>query len=171
MIPLNKHIILRPFVKSDAKNLAKNADNNNIAQFLTDAFPSPYKLEDAIRFIENINKNNPPNVFGIDYNGEVIGGIGIHLKEDIYRKNAEMGYWLAEPFWGQGIMTKAVEAMVNYGFENFDIHRIYACPFSNNPKSKRVLEKAGMKYEATLKEAVFKNGKFLDQLYYSVIRS
>lgn len=170
MIRLDENIILRPFVMEDAENLAKNANNPNISKFLTDAFPSPYTLEDAIKFIENISKNDTPNVLGIDHEGEIIGGIGIHFKEDIYRKNAEMGYWLAESYWGQGIMPKAIEAMVNYGFENFDIHRIYACPFSNNPKSKRVLEKAGMQYEATLKEAVFKNGEFLDQFFFYILR-
>ena len=144
MLQLDEHILLRPFVKEDAENLAKNANNPKIAQYLTDAFPSPYTLEAAHKFIENVSKSNPPYVMGIDLNGEIIGGIGIHPKEDVYRKNAEMGYWLAEPYWGKGVIPKAIVAMVNYGFENFDIHRIYACPYSNNPQSKRVLEKAGL---------------------------
>lgn len=169
-IELEKHIVLRPFKTEDAEDLARNANNPKIAQFLTDAFPSPYTLEHAKEFIKNVGKSTPPNVFGIAINGEICGGIGIHLKEDVYRKSAELGYWLAEKHWGKGIIPKAIMAMVNYGFENFDINRIYACPYGNNSQSKRVLEKIGFIHEATLKDAIFKNDQFYDQEIYVVRR-
>ncbi|MFT5512929.1 MAG: ribosomal-protein-alanine N-acetyltransferase [Bacteroidia bacterium] len=60
----------------------------------------------------------------IEVDGKLAGVIGIHLQEDVWRKNAEMGYCLAEPFWGRGIMTQAIKLMTIYGFEQFDINRI-----------------------------------------------
>ena len=77
-----------------------------------------------------------------------------------------MGYWLAEEYWGKGIMLKAIQEIVDYGFQTFDIVRIFARPFSTNLKSQRVLEKAGFVCEARLKKALFKNGEFMDELIY-----
>jgi len=111
------------------------------------------------------------NIFAIEVNGEACGSIGLHLQPDIYRKNAELGYWLARPYHGRGIMTGAVNQMVKYGFDTFAIDRIYARPFGNNPASKRVLEKAGFNLEAQLSKTLLKNGEMLDELIYAVRRS
>lgn len=164
------NITLRPFTPEDCNDLAHNANNPKIAQFLTDAFPSPYTLKTAEKFIENVSQNNPPNVLGIEIEGEICGGIGIHFKEDIYRKSAEMGYWLAEKHWGKGIIPKAIKAMISHGFANFDINRIYASPYGHNNQSKRVLEKAGFRHEATLQDAVFKNEQFYDLFIFSILK-
>jgi len=72
-----------------------------------------------------------------------VGGIGLHLQNDIQCKNAEPGYWLAEPYWGKGIITKAVTQMVDYGFKTWEVSRIFARPFGTNIASQRVLEKPG----------------------------
>jgi RimJ/RimL family protein N-acetyltransferase len=80
----------------------------------------------------------------------------------------ELGYWVAEPFWGKGIMTKAVLQMVDYGFKTFDITRIFARPFGTNIASQTVLEKAGFILEARLDKTLYKNGEFLDELIYAV---
>ena len=102
--------------------------------------------------------------------GIACGSIGLFPLTDIRRKNAEMGYWLAEEYWGRGIMTKAVRQIIDYGFSTFDIVRIYARPFSSNTASHKVLEKAGMTLEGVFKNAVFKNGELLDEWYFSVLK-
>ena len=81
-----------------------------------------------------------------------------------------MGYWLAEDYWGRGIITEAVKRTIEYGFNTFDINRIYARPYSTNLASQRVLEKAGMKLEGRFEKALFKNGQFLDELIYSILK-
>jgi RimJ/RimL family protein N-acetyltransferase len=159
---------LRPFRNSDLTSLVKFANNYNIAKYLTNQFPHPYTDEDGQKFISSVVKNDPVNVFAIEVNGEAAGAIGIFPQSDIHEKNAEMGYWLAEPFWGNGITTRAIAQTVEYGFKTFDIVQIYARPFSTNPASQRVLEKAGFTCEARLKNAVYKNGVYMDELIYTI---
>ena len=159
---------LRPFIDSDLPSLVKYANNYNIAKYLTDQFPHPYTDEDGQKFISSVSNSNPVNVFAIEVNGEAAGAIGIFPQSDIHRKSAEMGYWLAEPFWGNGIMTRAIGEIVEYGFKTFTIVRIFARPFSTNPASQRVLEKAGFTCEARLKDALYKNGIYMDELIYSI---
>ncbi|GHU49650.1 hypothetical protein FACS1894127_3390 [Clostridia bacterium] len=73
-----------------------------------------------------------------------------------------MGYYIAEPFWKQGITTVTVEMLCAYVFENTDIIRIFAEPFAYNTVSCRVLEKLGFKFERTLRQNAVKNGKVID---------
>jgi [ribosomal protein S5]-alanine N-acetyltransferase len=162
---------LRPWAETDLDSLVKDANNSKVAKNMADMFPHPYTPEQGIAFIQMTAKNSPPNILAIEVEGEAAGGIGIHPQADIYRKNAELGYWLAEPFWGKGIMSEAVKQMVKYGFDNWDIHRIYARPFGPNIPSQKVLEKAGFKLEARLEKTFYKNGEYLDELIYAVRRS
>ena len=161
---------LRPFIDTDLASLVKYANNYNIAKFLTNQFPHPYTDDDGRKFISSVANNNPTNVFAIEVNGEAVGSIGIFPQSDIHKKNAEMGYWLAEPFWGNGIITRAIGEIVEYGFKTFDITRIFARPFSTNLASHRVLEKAGFVCEARLKNALYKNGEYMDELIYAMIK-
>ncbi len=154
----------------DVPSLVKYANNFKIARFLRDGFPHPYEVTDAITFISRVIDDDPPKVFAIKLNHEVIGAIGVSPQTDIYRRNAEMGYWLAEPFWGKGIMTEAVSRMVEYGFSTFDIDRIFAKPFGSNKASHRVLEKAGFRLEATFSKALIKNNRYEDELVYGIRR-
>lgn len=161
--------ILRPFRVDDLNALVKNANNPKIAGNLTNQFPYPYLPEHGKKFIETAMSHQPTRIFTIEINGEASGGIGIHPQSDVYCKNAELGYWLAEAYWGQGIITKAIQQMINYGFANFDLIRIYARPFSTNIASQKALEKAGMKKEAVLKKAFYKNGILMDEIIYSIL--
>ncbi|MCB9035719.1 MAG: GNAT family N-acetyltransferase [Lewinellaceae bacterium] len=161
---------LRPWSLGDLDSLVKFGDNFNIAKNLTDQFPHPYTSEKGKTFIEYATRNDPPNILAIEVNGQAAGGIGIHPQSDIHRKNAELGYWLAEPYWGQGIVTRAIPQMVDYGFQHWDINRIFARPFGTNIASQRVLEKAGFVLEARLEKTIFKNGEYLDELIYAVRR-
>lgn len=153
---------------ADAEELVLKANNPNIARYLTDGFPSPYSLEDALSFIEKFSSQNPIQVFLIKVNGEIAGGIGIHPQNDIMRLNAELGYWVAEDMWGYGIATKAITQMVRYGFDNFNITRIYARPFGSNIASQRVLEKCGFELEARIEQNIIKNGIVEDELIYAI---
>ncbi len=92
------------------------------------------------------------------------------LKDDIYRKNAEIGYYLGEDYSSKGIMTNVVKKIAKYIFENFNIIRIYAEPFAENVASRRVLEKAGFKCEAVLKNYIIKNNKVQDGCIYSILK-
>ena len=164
------HFTLRPFTINDLDSLVKYANNPKIAANMTDKFPHPYTKENGKNFIEFATKNTPTNIFAIDINGEACGGIGIHPQEDVHRKNAELGYWLAEPFWGNGIITKAIVQIVEYGFMNFDITRIFARPYGTNEASQRVLGKAGFTFEGKFEKTLFKNGEYKDELIYAVRR-
>lgn len=161
---------LRPWKISDLDNLVKYANNINISKYLTDKFPHPYTKENGEGFIAFATKDNPIHIFAIDIAGEAVGGIGIHPKEDVERNNAELGYWIAEPFWGNGIITKAIPQIVEFGFKTFPIDRIFARPFGNNPASQRVLEKTGFTFEHKFEKTLIKNGELLDELFYSVRR-
>lgn len=161
---------LRPWTEDDVESLVKYADNPLIAKNMTDQFPHPYTAQHAETFITYTSRLSPPHVLAIDIGGEAVGGIGIHQQTDIYRKNAEMGYWLGEPFWGRGIITRAIGQMVAYGFENWDIDRIYARPFGTNRASQRALEKAGFRLEGRFEKAFFKNGEYVDELIYAIRR-
>jgi [ribosomal protein S5]-alanine N-acetyltransferase len=92
------------------------------------------------------------------------------MQSDIMRLNAELGYWIGEPFRGRGIMTEAIGEMVGFVFDNLEINRIYATPFEFNFASQRVLEKAGFTLEAMFEKVVIKNGVLIDELVYAIRR-
>lgn len=161
---------LRPWTYKDLNSLVQYANNHKIARYMADQFPHPYTLENGKAFIDFATRSLPYNILAIEVNKEAAGGIGIHPQGDIQRKNAELGYWLAEPFWNKGIITKAITEMVAYGFAHWDINRIFARPFGTNTASQRVLEKAGFTLEARLEKTLFKNGTYYDELIYGVRR-
>lgn len=161
---------LRPWNNKDIDPLVKYANNSNIAKNLTNQFPHPYTREAGEAFIRMATQDHPRRIFAIEVNGEAVGGIGLHPQTDIHARNAELGYWLAEPYWGKGIMTRAVRQIVEYGFKTFDIDRIFARPFGTNLGSQKVLEKAGFVLEARFEKTLFKNGVYLDELVYAVRR-
>jgi RimJ/RimL family protein N-acetyltransferase len=157
---------LRDWRPDDAGSLTKHANNPRIAASMRDAFPSPYTQEDADRFI-SMAADRTMNLFlAIEVDGEAVGGIGIHRLEDVRRRSAEIGYWLSESCWGRGIATDAIRSLVPIAFETFDIVRVEAGIFSNNPSSMRVLEKCGFVREAVHTNAITKNGVLLDEMVY-----
>lgn len=161
---------LRRWHDSDLETLVQIANNKKIANNLTNKFPHPYTIEAGKAFIAFANTHTPRHINAIEIDGQIAGGIGIHPQEDISYKNAEMGYWLGEAYWGKGIMTQAVKEMVNYGFKNFDINRIFARPFGTNVGSQKVLEKVGFILEARFEKTLCKNGTYHDELIYAIRR-
>jgi len=162
---------LRPFVIEDLPSLVKHANNPKIAGNLTNRFAHPYTEENGRMFIEFANAEKPTNLFAIEVNGEAAGGIGLHTQPDIFCKNMGMGYWLGETHWGKGIVTAAINQMVKYGFETWDITRIFARPFGSNIVSQHVLEKAGFTLEAKFEKTLFKNDKVEDEWIYGIRKS
>jgi len=149
----------------DAIELAKQADNPAIFAGLRDYFPSPYSVDDALRFIETVHaKTGPATDWFITVDDRVAGVMGLFLGEDVYRHNAEIGYWLGEEFWGRGIMTACIQRTVEFAWKNFDVTRIYAEVFSSNAASIRVLEKCGFEREYVLEGIVTKLGERCDSI-------
>lgn len=161
---------LRPFRMDDLPALVRHANDPTVAANLTDAFPHPYTEESGRWFLNEAMKDVPLRRC-IDIGGECCGAIGLHPKADLWRRNMELGYWLAKEHRGKGIITEAIKQMVVLGFATFpDVVRIYATPFGSNIASRRALEKAGFELEAKLSGTLFKLGKFEDEWIYAVRR-
>lgn len=163
---------LRKWREEDAPSIALYANNKKIADNLRNVFPFPYTLDDAKEYVTMCIGGNKARqcVRAIVVNGEAVGSIGLFLKDDVYCKSAELGYWLGEPFWGHGIMSDAISGLCGLAFSQYDIVRIFAEPYAYNIGSRRALEKAGFQLEALLKKSVYKNGTFFDSCIYSLVR-
>jgi RimJ/RimL family protein N-acetyltransferase len=168
-IPLER-CTLRPFRREDEPSLVRHADNRNVSRNMRDRFPFPYTAADAREWTTRVSAQSPVANFAIVVAGEVVGGIGIEPGTDVFRRSAEIGYWLGEPFWGRGIATEAVRAVTDYAFRTFDICRLEAGVFAWNPASARVLEKAGYALEGRARLAVTKGGRTGDRLLYALVR-
>jgi RimJ/RimL family protein N-acetyltransferase len=166
-----KRIVLRPLELNDSFSVAKHLNNYNVIKYLRDFIPFPYTEKDAFEFITFNRTIFPAQNLAIEIEGEVGGIIGIVPQDDIHRINAEIGYWLGEEFWGNGFMTDALQAMVNYSFKNFPILRLYATVFESNVQSMKVLEKAGFLKEAIFKNSIIKNDKVINEHIYSLLKS
>lgn len=164
--------ILRPWTTSDKDSLVKHANNPRIAANMRDLFPYPYTEKDADNWLQSLLHHSPIHLLlAIEINAEAVGGIGIHGQEGERRFNAEIGYWLAEPFWNKGILSEAVPALVNYTFSTYSFTRIFAGVYSYNPASSRVLEKSGFHLEAVHRNAIYKNGQYCDEKVYVIHKS
>jgi RimJ/RimL family protein N-acetyltransferase len=161
---------LRGWMTEDAASLQKHADNIHISSYLYDRFPHPYAMDNAVEWINRMMNQDPFLCFVIDVDGELAGAVGIEMRNDVYRKAPLIGYWLAEAHWGNGIMTGAVKLVADYAFATLDIVRLQAGVFSNNPRSMRVLEKAGFVKEGVFKNSIIKNGVILDEHIYAFVR-
>jgi len=157
---------LRKWEYSDLESLVEHANNFNIAKWLTNQFPFPYTKEDGLDYLNLVAQDDTTKIFAIEINGKAVGSIGVFPQADIHEKSAEIGYWLSEKYWRNGIVSRAIEEVVQYAFKTFDISRVFARPFSTNIGSQKVLEKAGFKLEAQLKQALYKNGEYFDELVY-----
>ena len=164
-----ERVTLRAWRAADAPSLAKHANNENVASQLRDRFPHPYTLADARQFIQAVSDARPTTLFAMVVEGDAAGGIGFFPGADVERFSAEVGYWLAEPFWGRGITVEAIRLMSAYAFETCNMLRLFALPFADNARSVRVLEKAGYTREALLRSSSVKYGKVRDQALYALI--
>lgn len=156
------YISLRPWTMDDVSTLTAYFNNIHLWNNLRDYIPHPYTTEDADKFIQSQLSLFPTQNFAILNELDIVGGIGIVLLEDVYKMNVELGYWIAEPFWGQGIATIAVGLMTQYVFDSFAINRIVAEVFDYNKASMRVLEKNGYYLESVRRKGILKNDILTD---------
>jgi len=163
---------LRDWQPGDAVSLAKYADNYEVAKNLRNIFPQPYYLEDAKAYINACMNSDRTRqcIKAIVVDNEAAGSIGFTLQEDVHCKSAELGYWLGEPFWHQGIMSAAVKQICEYAFAEYDLVRIYAEPFAHNTGSRKVLEKAGFKLEGIKQKSICKEGRIFDSCLYALTK-
>lgn len=163
---------LLPFTHDFDESIQKYGNNAKVACNLRNAFPFPYTTNDARGYIQSLLDAGEERQCcrAIVVNSEAVGSVGFFLKDDIYCKSAEIGYWLGEPFWRQGIMSRAVKQMCVRAFEKYDVVRIFAEPFTHNAGSRGVLEKAGFTYEGTMKSGCFKGGEIFDYCMYGLVR-
>jgi RimJ/RimL family protein N-acetyltransferase len=162
---------IRDLAAHDAPALVKYANDRRVSIQLRDLFPFPYTAADAAAFLERVGAEQPRSTFAIATDAELIGGIGLHRCDDVHRRSAEIGYWLAAPFWGRGIATRAVRALADWAFANHDLLRLFAGVFEGNRASARVLEKAGFTLEGRLRLHVTKAGRSFDELLYARLRA
>jgi len=163
---------LRHWEVVDAPDLVAAINNKKVLDNLRDGIPYPYTEKDALEFINSTltAEKDTQYSFAICYYGKAIGSIGVFRKDDVHRYTSEMGYYIAEPYWGKGIMAEAIKQMCFYIFENTDIVRIFAEPYATNTASCRVLEKAGFQFEGVLRQNAIKNGQFLDVMMYAILK-
>lgn len=146
------------------------ANNENISRNLRDGFPHPYTLQHAEEYIQRQSGQDPMTIFAIEFKGEYVGNIGLMKGNDVYRKSAEVGYFIGEPHWNKGIATIALNLIAEYGFNKLDIVRIHSGVYEHNLASQRVLEKCGFIKEGVFQKAVFKHEQYLDEVRYARIR-
>ncbi len=167
-----KNITLRQWKETDAKDLTKIANNKNISDCLRDAMPYPYTIADAKNWLLfAINENEKyKHLFAITINNILVGSIGFFAKDDIYKLNAEIGYFISEEYWGKGIASEAINLVCNHVFNQYPIIRIYAEIFEKNTASGKVLVKNGFVLEATMKNNIIKNGIIQNACIYSLLK-
>lgn len=167
-----KKFLLRPYRITDAKEVARALNNWNILRNLA-SLPFPYKEKDAIDYIkktsEEMKKKNPSDfVMVIEISGKPAGALGVHHIEHSHK--AELGYWLAENYWGQGIMPMAVKKFLAFTIRKFKLRRVFARIYIHNKGSMRVAEKVGMEFEGIARKEMFKNGKYIDCATYAKVK-
>ncbi len=166
-------LILRRAQREDCRELMTAIGSVEIAA-TTLGIPHPYSLEDACKWIERVNdaevqKTKVDLGVFLKETGELVGGVGLSgINEKHHR--AELGFWCAVEHWNKGITTEAADRMVQYGFEELSLERIYAICFTTNPASARVLEHIGMVREGTARHEYVKDGRFIDMHHYAILR-
>jgi len=163
-------VIIRPLKEVDAIRMVELANNINICENLRDGFPHPYTLEDAEVFISKFKDQTEAKIFGVEYRGEYVGNIGLVQESDVYRKSAELGYFIGEPYWNKGIATKAINLVCEFGFNNLDIVRIHCGIYEYNKASQRVLEKCGFEKEGVFEKAIFKKDKLWNEVRFAKLK-
>lgn len=158
---------LRPWAEDDIAALARLANSRAVWRNVRDRFPHPYGEDDARAWIAR-SAALPEGEWSwaIEREGAPVGGIGLRRGEDVQRFTAELGYWLGEAHWGRGNATAAVRAVVAWAFAETDLKRIGARVMHWNPASARVLEKSGFRAEGRTRLSSFKDGYFVDELWY-----
>ncbi|TGE76113.1 GNAT family N-acetyltransferase [Pseudoalteromonas sp. KS88] len=160
---------LRKFKTGDQALLVQYLNDADVAQYLSTKIPFPYTQEDASWWIETGSQAGA--IYAIEKDGLFIGCISAIAGQFEYSKSAEVGYWLAKDYWGQGIVTHALMLLLKEVKVKTDIVRLHAVVFEGNAASSKVLLKSGFVHEALLEKAIFKDGCFFNaNLYGKIIK-
>lgn len=161
---------MRPLTLSDTPLIQKHAGDRRVAE-MTLSIPHPYPDGTAQKWIEELLENPSPGgpfALTLSEGGEFAGLMGLSIQPDGFR--AEVGFWVVPLYWGLGLCTEALKAVIDYGFRDLGLMRIYAGHFSGNPASGRVQRKAGMMEEGTLRMGAFRFGEPKDLVMYAMTR-
>lgn len=156
-------ITLRPFKKSDVTPLVSILNDAEVTRYLSSKIPSPYTPDDAIWWIEEGSQQGV--IRAIEYEGQLVGCIGVNRGEFEYSRSGEIGYWLAKSHWRQGITALAIKQIIHMVFAETDIIRIFGAVFSDNLASRRLLLKCGFVEEAKMAKAIYKTILFMTSLF------
>lgn len=162
-------MILRDFKPEDINDIVRLANNAKVAKYLASRFPHPYTHKDAEWWINTGSKIGINKV--IEEDGKFAGVVGVESGEKEKAHVGEIGYWLGEEFWGRGIACKAVKQMTDLVFAETNIVRLYAPVFSPNLASMKVLKKCGYQQEGVFKNAVYKNGGYMDEHVFAILKN
>ncbi|MEQ1653510.1 MAG: GNAT family N-acetyltransferase [Hyphomicrobium sp.] len=138
-----ERLTLRSLVEADATRIASLAGAWEIAS-MTGRIPFPYSADAAKHWVTGLADGEM--VFGIDHNGELIGICGYTLEGN---RAAQLGYWIGQPYWGQGFATEAAHALIDYGFMKGGVRRFIGRHFTDNHGSARVIQKLGFRASGT----------------------
>ncbi len=159
---------LRPYRDDDTPDLIALIGTREVAANSL-RIPHPYTEKDAKDFLVRIrNGTETRAAITLRDDGHLIGGVGLRFGFD--HQHAELGYWIGVPYWGNGYATEAARAMVRYGFETLQLHRIFASHFKHNAASGRILVKLGMRHEGCQREHIRKWDQFVDLELYGLLR-
>ncbi|MDQ0875845.1 ribosomal-protein-alanine N-acetyltransferase [Paenibacillus sp. V4I3] len=166
-------LLLRFFELSDARMVQQLAGNEEVAR-TTLAIPHPYPDGAAEEWIENVRQSSEK---GDSYafamikkeDGSLIGNMSMGVSRK--HKRAELAYWVGQPFWGQGFATEAARRIIQFGFEDLDLNRIFTAAMTKNPGSYKIMRKIGMKEEGTFPQHVLKWGIYEDLVFYGMVKS
>jgi [ribosomal protein S5]-alanine N-acetyltransferase len=166
-------LMLRPFALSDAQTVQKLAGERDVAA-MTTTIPYPYEDGMAEAWIEthqNAFDQGEEVIFAITRrsDGQLIGAIGISI--DKPHQLGEMGYWIGKPYWNHGYCTEAARTVLRYAFDVLHLNRVQARHMTKNPTSGRVMQKAGMQYEGTLRQSLCRWGTYEDAAVYATLRT
>lgn len=153
-----ERLLLRLPEITDADIVAKLAGDRAIAEG-TSTMPHPYEPAMAVEWIQGVlhrSDDDPTHTFAIvrrDDN-QFIGMIGFTV--DAIHAKTEIGYWIGKPYWGNGYTAEAAQRLVDYCFETLELNRVEARYFASNSQSRRVMDKIGMTYEGTERQAIIR---------------
>lgn len=166
-------LILRPFVAADAPLVQMSAGAREVAD-TTLSIPHPYPDGAAAAWIathQSAWEAGTSVTYAITLRdaGALIGAVGMTIVNA--HACAELGYWVAIPYWNQGYCTEAARAVVTFGFDALGLHRIQAHHLTRNPSSGRVMQKIGMRQEGVHRDAIRKWDRFEDVAFYGLLAS
>lgn len=168
MILEDGDVALRKPDPQDVAPMARLANNRKIWDNLRDVMPHPYAEQDAEDFIAHAEEGDD-YIYSIIYKNDFCGVASLVPRTDVHRYSMEIGYWLGEPFWSKGIMTKVIHLLLDFAREELEMKRVFAGVFEYNQASMSLLEKCGFEKEGTLRKAIYKNGQFWDEHCYGII--